>query len=104
MESTILKLTIAALIISSPMSVIAAEPIQESEVSNNPIHAITHLPITGVKIATGAVAIPLMIVGEIGNISSQAGKELWLHASRPINKPNHSADTNTPVNSKERFL
>jgi hypothetical protein len=103
MKSTIFKSTVLALIVASPMSVVAAESSQTSAVSNNPIEAIVNIPIAGVRIATGVVAIPLMIVGEIGSVSGQAGEKLWQQANGHNNKPMQSVDTKSPI-SNERFL
>ena len=104
MKTSILKSTLLSLIVLSPMCVMAEEPSQKPDITNSPIHAIAHIPIAGVKIATGAVAIPLMIVGEIGNISGQAGEQLWQQASRPVSDSTRTADTKFPSGIKETFL
>lgn len=104
MKLTILKSTVIALIVSGPMSVMAAEPLPQAEGTSNPIEAIVQIPVAGVRIATGAVALPLMFVGEIGNISGQAGEQLWQNATRQNSKSMEAADTKNPANSNERFL
>ena len=88
MKSITLKLTVFALMIFGSMNVTAAGPSHHlSEASKNSAQAITHLPIAGVKLVSGVVAVPLIIVGEIGNISGQAGTALWEEANRPIGEP-----------------
>ena len=104
MKSTIFKSTALALVISSPMSVMAAEPMPQSKEISNPIEAIAQVPATGIRVATGAVALPLMFIGEIGNISGQAGEVLWEHANRSNSEPMHTSDTKTPINNKESYL
>ncbi|MCZ6805092.1 MAG: hypothetical protein O7D86_14520 [Proteobacteria bacterium] len=88
-----------ALIVSSPMTVMAAETVRNPEASSNPVEAIAQIPVAGLKIATGAVAIPLLIVGEIGSLSGQAGESLWEVARSPIGKSMQAADTKTATNN-----
>jgi uncharacterized SAM-binding protein YcdF (DUF218 family) len=58
---------------------------KEMEVSN-PIEAIVQIPVTGIKVASGIAALPLIFAGEIGSVSSQAGYALLEHASSSNNK------------------
>ena len=95
MKSTIIKSTVLALIVSSPMAVMAAEIIHSPEVSSNPVEVIVQIPIAGLKVATGVVAIPLMILGEIGNLSGQAGETLWEAANSPMGESMQTIDTKT---------
>ncbi len=104
MKLITLKSTVLALIVASPISVMAAEQIQEKNVSNNPIYAIAQIPIAGVRVATGAVALPLMIVGEIGNVSGEVGKSLWQGATGKNTKPMQSVDAKSPIDSNEDYL
>lgn len=104
MKFAILKSTVVALIISSSMSVMAAEPVSQPEGISNPIEVIVQIPVAGIRIATGVVALPLMFVGEIGNISGQAGEALWEHANSTSSEPMHASDTKVLVNSNESFL
>ncbi|MBL1141897.1 MAG: hypothetical protein HND53_07705 [Proteobacteria bacterium] len=93
-----------ALIVSSPISVMATEPIPQPEEISNPIEVIVQIPVAGIRAATGLVSIPLMFVGEIGNISGQAGEQLWQSATRQKSKPIKDADIKNPANYNERFL
>jgi ABC-type phosphate/phosphonate transport system permease subunit len=104
MKLTIFKSTVLALIVSSPISVMAAEPLSQAEGISNPIEAIVQIPATGIRIATGVAALPLMFVGEIGNISGQAGEALWEHANSSNSEPMHASDTKVLSNSNESFL
>ncbi len=104
MKLPIIKSTVIALIVSSPLSVMAVDTTVQLETSSHPVEAIAQIPITGLRIATGAVAIPLMIVGEIGSISGQAGKKLWEQATHQNAESMQAADTKKPTNNNERFL
>ena len=37
----------------------------------------------GMKLVSGAAALPLMAVGEIGRVSGEGGRELWDEANAP---------------------
>jgi len=104
MKLITLKSTALALIIASPMSVMATEQNYETHVSNNPIHAIAQIPIAGVKVATGAFALPLMMVGEIGNVSGEIGQSLWHEATGRNTESLRSVDAKSPTNGKESYL
>jgi hypothetical protein len=86
---------LAILMASSSVSVLAAEASYQSEKTTNPIEAIVHIPVTGVRVAAGAAALPFMFIGEIGRISSQVGEELWMHAS----DSNSDSSQTTQVNN-----
>ena len=62
MKLTILKSTVLALIVSSPMTVMAAETIHNPEASSNPVEVIAQIPIAGIKLGFGIAAIPLLTV------------------------------------------
>jgi len=53
----------------------------------NSLEAIAQGTVAGFKLVSGAVAVPLMISGEIGRVSGQAGDELWQEANTPIGTP-----------------
>lgn len=103
MKSKIFKSTVLALVISSPMSVLAAD-VKPEETTVNPIEAIAQIPATGFRAATGVIALPLMFLGEVGNISGQAGEVLWQHASGSNNESIQTTDSNNPIQNKERYL
>ncbi len=88
MKSIALKLSVSALMIFGSINAKAAGPSQHSgEASANSVQAIAHTSIAGIKLASGVTAVPLLIVGEIGKISGQAGEELWEETNRPIGEP-----------------
>ncbi|OGT83472.1 MAG: hypothetical protein A3H91_10835 [Gammaproteobacteria bacterium RIFCSPLOWO2_02_FULL_61_13] len=37
----------------------------------------------GLKLVSGAAALPFMVAGEIGRVSGEAGRELWEEANAP---------------------
>ena len=49
--------------------------------------AIGHSVAGGAKLASGVVAVPLIAVGASGQVSQQAGQELWDIANEPIGTP-----------------
>ena len=53
----------------------------------NSLEAIAQGTVAGFKLVSGAIAVPLMISGEIGRVSGQAGEELWQEANTPIGTP-----------------
>ena len=48
------------------------------------LQAIGHSTIAGLKLVSGAAAVPLVSVGEIGKVSGEIGNELWEEANTPI--------------------
>jgi len=54
---------------------------------NNSFEAIGYSVEGGLKLASGAAAIPFMVVGEIGNVSGEVGHGLWEEANSPPNGP-----------------
>ena len=45
------------------------------------LQAIGNTTIAGLKLASGAAAVPLMSVGEVGKVSDEIGNELWEEAN-----------------------
>lgn len=88
MKSNILKVAIVVPMVFGSMNVMAAGSLQHlSNASSHSVQAIGQTAVAGVKIASGVVAVPLMIVGGIGNASGQAGDALWNEATTPIGEP-----------------
>ena len=54
---------------------------------NHSLEAIGYTVESGIKLASGAVAVPLMIVGEIGKASEEIGDDLWEEANSPPHEP-----------------
>ncbi len=46
--------------------------------------ALGHVTVAGLKLVSGAVAIPLMMSGEIGKASGEIGESLWEEANAPL--------------------
>lgn len=45
------------------------------------LQAIGNSTLAGLKLASGAAAVPLMSVGEVGQVSGEIGDELWDEAN-----------------------
>lgn len=70
------------------MNVMAEGSLQHlSNASSHSVQAIGQASIAGVKVVAGVVAVPLMIVGGVGEASGQAGESLWDSATKPIGEP-----------------
>lgn len=88
MKSTLLKLAIAVPMLIGSISVMAAGSVQHSSAASaHSVQALAQASVAGVKVATGMVAIPLMITGTIGQASGQAGDAMWDAATTPIGEP-----------------
>ena len=55
-----------------------------SESLGHSVQAVGHSTVAGFKLVSGSVAIPLVIVGEIGKASGEAGEALWEEANTPL--------------------
>jgi len=76
--------TTAMLLILS-MPVIAGGSAQHfSNSLDHSVQALGHSTVAGFKLVSGAVAIPLMISGEIGKASGEIGESLWDEANAPL--------------------
>ena len=93
MKTTFLKSIVLAIVTSFSMTTMA-EDNHQADKSIHPVEAIAHIPVVGFKVASGVAAVPLMIVGEVGELSSQAGQTLMEVARRPINNSKQNADSN----------
>ena len=49
--------------------------------------ALGHSVAGGAKLASGVVAVPLIAIGASGQVSQQAGEDLWAIAHEPIGTP-----------------
>jgi len=80
-----LRLYIAALLMCVASSTVFAGGSAEASAQalNNSIQAIGYSVEAGLKLASGAAAIPLMAVGEIGKVSGEIGHDLWEEANSP---------------------
>ena len=88
MKSNIFKLAIVMPLLFGSMNVMAAGSLQHlSNASAHSVQAIVQTSVAGVKIVSGVVAVPLMIVGGVGEASGQAGDALWDEATKPIGEP-----------------
>lgn len=48
------------------------------------VQAVAHSTAAGVKLVSGAVAVPLMLSGEIGKAAGEIGEALWEEANTPL--------------------
>jgi len=88
MKLNIFKLAIVVPLVFGSMNVMAEGSLQHlSNASSHSVQAIGQTSIAGVKIVAGVVAVPLMIVGGVGEASGQAGDSLWDSATKPIGEP-----------------
>jgi len=83
-----IKLALLMPMIFGSMNVMAEGSQQHlSTASVHSAQAIGQTAIAGVKIVSAVIAVPLMITGEIGQASGQAGHAFWLMANQPIGEP-----------------
>ena len=75
------------MLFSSACSAVAGSAQHLSQASVHSAQAIAQTSVAGVKIVSGVVAVPLILVGEVGNASGQAGDALWESANQPIGEP-----------------
>ncbi len=88
MKSKIIKLITITSMLFGATSAMAAGPFQHlSQASAHSAQAIAQTSVAGVKIVSGIVAVPLMVVGVVGGVSGQAGHALWDSANQPIGEP-----------------
>ncbi len=75
----------AATLLSLSMPVFAGGSAQHfSDSLNHSAQALAHSTVAGLKLISGAVAIPLMMSGEIGKASGEIGEALWEEANTPL--------------------
>ena len=55
-----------------------------SDALNHSSQAVAHSTAAGFKFVSGAVAIPLMVGGEIGKAGGDIGEALWDEANTPL--------------------
>lgn len=83
------RILAAATLIVAPAGAVPAAGASQ-HLSNGLAHsleAVAQSTVGGFKLVSGAVAVPLMFVGEIGKVSGAAGDELWRDANTPIGTP-----------------
>ena len=84
MNSKIIKLVVISSILFGSASAMATGSVQHS--SQASAHS-AQTSVAGVKIVSGVIAVPLMLAGEVGKASGQAGHALWESANQPIGEP-----------------
>lgn len=78
---------LAALVITSAFAapVLAGGSAKHfSNAVNHSAQAVAHTTVAGLKLVSGAVAVPLLVTGEIGKASGQAGEALWEDANTEL--------------------
>lgn len=83
-------LTVLAL--HTPAAMAAGSTNHSGQASTHSALATSHATVAGAKLAAGAVAVPLIIVGEAGKASGAAGEHLWDAAHASIGAPLPVAD------------
>ncbi len=79
----------AAILLSISIPVYAGGSAQHfSNSLDHSAQALAHSTVAGFKLASGAVAIPLMMSGEIGKASGEVGETLWDEANTPLPSTN----------------
>lgn len=58
-----------------------------SEAVVHSTQAVGHSVVGSAQLASGVVAVPLIAVGSVGQVSQQAGNDLWQIANEPIGTP-----------------
>jgi hypothetical protein len=85
MKKSSRQIICASIILFSAVNVSAEGSLHHStEASVHTSKALGHAIMSGVKVVSGVVAIPLKIVGEIGMVSGEAGDALWEEANGTI--------------------
>ena len=86
MKSKILQTCLFIIIMFSSINVLA-DPNHPDQKSFGPVDLIAYTTIGSMKLVSAAAAIPLLTVGQIGNVSEAAGNALWENATKPIDAP-----------------
>ena len=74
-----------AILLGLSVSVYAGGSAQHfSDSLDHSAQALGHVTVAGLKLVSGAVAIPLMMSGEIGKASGDIGEALWEEANTPL--------------------
>ncbi len=85
MKTFIRNIGSAATLLSLSMPVFAGGSAKHfSDSLDHSAQALAHSTVAGFKLVSGAVAIPLMISGEIGKASGEIGESLWDEANTPL--------------------
>ncbi len=85
MKTFIRNIGSVATLLSLSMPVFAGGSAQHfSDSLDHSAQALGHVTVAGLKLVSGAVAIPLMISGEIGKASGEIGESLWEEANAPL--------------------
>jgi hypothetical protein len=85
MKTFIRNIGSVATLLSLSMPVFAGGSAQHfSDSLDHSAQALGHVTVAGLKLVSGAVAIPLMMSGEIGKASGEIGESLWEEANAPL--------------------
>jgi len=68
-----------------------------SEAVGHSAQATGHSIVAGAKLASSAVAVPLIVIGGVGQVSQAAGEDLWDIANQPIGAPLPISDETVSV-------
>ena len=93
MELTAYKFTLFLIILINSFTANAGGSAEASaQALTHSMEAIGYTLEGGFKMVSGAVALPLVTVGEIGKVSGEIGNELWEEANSPPRGPFHITD------------
>jgi hypothetical protein len=88
MKAPLLRLLIAASILTASSGALAGGSAEASaRALEHSLEALGYSIEGGLKLVSGAAAVPLITVGEIGKVSGEAGEELWEEANAPPRGP-----------------
>jgi hypothetical protein len=88
MITSINKSIISLLLCAASTTAVAGGSVEAStEALNHSLQAVGYSLQAGVKLASGALAIPFITVGEIGKVSGEVGHGLWEEANSPPTEP-----------------
>ena len=88
MNDKLIKSVLIMVLCSASIPVFAGGSAEASaQALNHSFQAIGYSIEGSLKIASGAAAVPFMVVGEIGKVSGEIGHELWEEANSPPRGP-----------------
>ncbi len=80
-----IRLFILSVLLIMSSAVFANGSLQHfSQAVDHSAQAVGHSTAAGMKLVSGAVAVPLMIGGEIGKASGEIGEALWEESNAPF--------------------
>lgn len=69
------------------LSLFAANPAFAGGVVQHSVQALGHSMIGSAKLVSAVIALPLMVIGHVGQLSGEVGNAAWDMANTPIGDP-----------------